>query len=386
MDSVIEEKPSFFVGSFLPFCFRCGTVFVGFLSIAVGLLYAKQDKLLYFPEIGARKNKANPRGYRSPEEHDQKFETHMIRTADGLSIHSWLLLHDPPRDNGSATPTIVFFHGNAGNIGARLHNGVTMCRVLRANVLMVEYRGYGDSDDAAPNEAGLKLDGEAALRFVLSHEAVDPSLVYLFGRSLGGAVAFHVAWTARRDGVRLAGVVVENTFTSISDMVDVLMPLVAPFKRLVLRIDWDSVALVDRLRDTPVLYLAGSDDELVPHAQMRALLARTPDARMHVIEGGTHNDSWVVGGRAYWERFRAFVEETSSSGNRDVGRVRRSSSSVGSVDDLAREETAATGDGGVAVDMGVEVEASSSNTKGAIPIMPGNFMGIAREAGKKKKL
>ena len=137
-----------------------------------------------------------------------------------------------------------------------------MLQYLDAHVLLVEYRGYGDSDDAQVNEAGLKLDAEAALQFIRTHPKVDPNQIFIFGRSLGGSVAFHVAHYAEQKGIPLAGVMVENTFLSIAAMVDTLMPYVAPFKALILRIGWRSEEIVPHLT-VPVLYLAGARDELV---------------------------------------------------------------------------------------------------------------------------
>lgn len=149
-----------------------------------------------------------------------------------------------------------------GNIGLRLPNALQMLQYLDAHVLLVEYRGYGDSDDAQVNEAGLKLDAEAALRFIRTHPHVDPNQIFLFGRSLGGGVAFHLAQYAEKNSIPVAGVMVENTFLSIAAMVDTLMPYVAPFKALILRIGWRSDRIVPHLT-VPVLYLAGARDELV---------------------------------------------------------------------------------------------------------------------------
>ena len=98
---------------------------------------------------------------------------------------------------------------NCRNIGLRLPNAIQMFHYLNANVFLVEYRGYGDSDDATPSEMGLKLDSEAALRFISKHQSVDPDRVFVFGRSLGGAVAFHLAEYAARFDIPLAGVIVE---------------------------------------------------------------------------------------------------------------------------------------------------------------------------------
>ena len=198
-----------------------------------------------------------------------------------------------------------------GNIGLRLPNALQMLQYLDANVLLVEYRGYGDSDDAHVNEAGLKLDAEAALRFIQTHPRVDPNQIFLFGRSLGGSVAFHLAMHAEQKGIPIAGVMVENTFLSIAAMVDTLMPYVAPFKSLILRIEWNSKMIVPHLT-TPILYLAGADDQLVPHEHMLELYKQSKSSRllqMHIIPGGTHNESWLQGGPEYWQKMKEFMQQ-----------------------------------------------------------------------------
>ena len=143
----------------------------------------------------------------------------MIPCTDGVQIHSWLIR--APTERWTQAPTIIFFHGNAGNIGLRLPNAFQMIQFLTCNVLLVEYRGYGDSDSVSPSESGLKLDAEAALAFAQQHADLDSSKLFIFGRSLGGSVAFHLAEYAAQRNIPLAGVLVENTYTSISRMVDV---------------------------------------------------------------------------------------------------------------------------------------------------------------------
>ena len=182
----------------------------GVTLVALSLLYLNQEKLLYFPQIdGYRFNSENPPGYRSPEEYGIPFEEHWIpvpattkeKKKNGtIEIHSWLLLQsdDDNNNNKSTRPTIVLFHGNAGNIGYRLPIAKKMYDSLNCNIFMVEYRCYGDSRDKnyitiKPTEAGLKLDAEAAIQFIRQHPKIDPSKIILFGTSLGGAVAFHVA-------------------------------------------------------------------------------------------------------------------------------------------------------------------------------------------------
>ena len=90
-------------------------------------------------------------------------------------------------------PTILFFHANAGNMGMRMDNLEQMYRIVRANVFILSYRGYGNSE-GNPSEAGIQLDAEAAIEYVFK-STIDTNKVFIFGRSLGGAVAIYTAHT-----------------------------------------------------------------------------------------------------------------------------------------------------------------------------------------------
>ena len=167
MSDVVDTSSKSGLGSYLvstvtTLVWRVGSLAFGLGAVVATLLYFKQDSMLYFPEIGgiARRPGRNPRWYRSPSEYQIAFENHQIACADGVSIHAWLMMRDP--DHANQVPTLIFFHGNAGNIGLRLPNALQMRQYLNVNVLLVEYRGYGDSDSVAPNEKGLKLDESKA--------------------------------------------------------------------------------------------------------------------------------------------------------------------------------------------------------------------------------
>mmetsp|Transcript_7036 Transcript_7036/g.6674 ORF Transcript_7036/g.6674 Transcript_7036/m.6674 type:complete len:389 (-) Transcript_7036:93-1259(-) len=359
---------------FVSFLWKGVTVGCGLLAACIGILYAKQESLLYFPEIGAlpRRLASNPRTFKSPSEYKIPFESHMIPCEDGVSIHSWLMLH--PNSKLKDNPTLVFFHGNAGNIGYRLPNANQMYENLKANILMVEYRGYGNSDDTKPTEAGLKLDSEAALNFIMNHPKIDSKKVFIFGRSLGGAVAFHLAEYAEKKKIPIAGVIVENTFVSIAEMVDHIMPLVAPIKSLILRIGWDSGSVVPELK-SPVLYLAGDDDQLVPHSHMQKLyeLSRKSSiyTKMHIVNGGTHNETWVQGGRKYWEAMHFFIRTVIAS--QKVNNIYPSSDTIDSLDgEILNKNSENT------VEVGMGTDTNKCN--GVIPTMSNNFMGMAKDA------
>ena len=331
LDINTDARPlaSFLLNTMSVVAWRSLQLLFGFGTLALAGLYFKQDSLLYHPEIGGmpRDPARNPRGYRSPAEYQFPFEEIRVLCEDGVSLHAWLILRGKGNTSSptSSTPTIIFFHANAGNMGFRLPNAIQMLQKLDVNVLMVEYRGYGRSDNVPPNESGLKLDGQAALRYAQNHPGIDPANIFLFGRSLGGAVTFATAQYAQNNSNGkgsnnihpLKGIIVENTFTSIPDMVDHLMPLVAKFKSIILAIRWNSRAIVPTL-SYPVLYLAGSRDEIVPHSQMlqlHELTTRSALNRLHVINRGMHNDSYIRGGEMYWDSFKSFLAGAISISN-----------------------------------------------------------------------
>lgn len=137
---------------------------------------------------------------------------------------------------------------------------------LGVNIFMVSYRGYGRSG-GSPEEQGLKLDAVAVMNHVSRMPQIDNKRILVLGRSLGGAVGTYIA---ANHPEHVKGLVLENTFTSIPDMVDVVMPWVAPLKFLVLRISWASIDLIPKVT-APVLFISGLRDELVPPEHMKRL-------------------------------------------------------------------------------------------------------------------
>lgn len=121
-----------------------------------------------------------------------------------------------------------------------------------------------------------------------------------FGRSLGGSVAVSLAsaWPAE-----VKAVVLENTYTSIADMVDRLMPFLSPLKRYLLNIKWDSDKKIQHLTQ-PIFFISGDNDELVPTSHMVKLHALATKSRLPVffsVKGGTHNDTWERAGSSYYQ-------------------------------------------------------------------------------------
>ncbi len=291
------------------------TTFVGIVGLVLALLYKFQDNMLYFPDIPGMQchsPKDNPEGYRDPmESGNVPYENVMIPTSDGEKIHAWLMLQ---KHNAANSPTLIYFHGNAGNMGFRVPNGIEMYARCGLNILMMDYRGFGDSS-GVPNEKGIEMDADAVLKFALNHPKLVGSPIILFGRSLGGAVSISLA---HRNPGLIAAIVVENTFLSISAMVDVLLPWVSFAKNLVLRIGWDNEARIGDLT-CAMLFISGDADELVPPPQMKKLydLATKSSFRdFYSILGGGHNDSFLKAGVTYYRRLRDFVSRPEVMGHR----------------------------------------------------------------------
>eukprot|EP00172_Hildenbrandia_rubra_P001328 Plantae.Rhodophyta-Hildenbrandia_rubra.ctg18693.p1 GENE.Plantae.Rhodophyta-Hildenbrandia_rubra.ctg18693~~Plantae.Rhodophyta-Hildenbrandia_rubra.ctg18693.p1 ORF type:complete len:288 (+),score=34.23 Plantae.Rhodophyta-Hildenbrandia_rubra.ctg18693:475-1338(+) len=274
----------------------------GVVGALVGALYLFQEMLVYHPSIPTREYEEKPNGYA------MHYEDVSIITEDNVRLHAWLITR--PQDSLSS-PTFLYFHGNAGNIGHRLSDS-RQWHNLGYNLLMVSYRGYGQSE-GSPSERGLKLDAKAALEYAAGRsDVVDTGSLWVFGRSIGGAVALSLAVDSRV-GSLVKGVVIENTFTSIDDLIDVLLPPLRLFKCLN-RNRWNSLRIINKVK-IPILFLSGLRDELVPPSHMRRLheaASASTVKHMKTFADGTHNDTWYRGGLAYYGAIKNFVDKVKS--------------------------------------------------------------------------
>jgi hypothetical protein len=215
--------------------------------------------------------------------------------SDGVRLHGWVV-PDP-----AARLTLVWFHGNAGNISHRVENIGLLRRAVPLNIFIFDYRGYGLSDGrlADLSEDATYRDAEGALAYLRGRDDLRETRLVYFGRSLGAAIAVEMA---RRHPP--AGLILETPFTSIRDMARTVLPFL-PIGGLV-RTRYDSLAKIPEVR-VPLLVLHGDRDDVVPFAQGRRLFeaAREPKT-FYAIRGAHHNDTFVAGGRAYfdvWARF-----------------------------------------------------------------------------------
>lgn len=195
-----------------------------------------------------------------------------LKTDDGVLLHAWYA--GSPR----AETTLVWSHGNAGNIAWRAD--VLLALAARGvNVLAYDYRGYGRSK-GRPSEAGVYRDAEAALDSELA-TGVSASRIVCFGESLGGAVSIRLA--SRRP---CAAVIVVSAFTSLRDVARFHYGSLA----VLTGARFDSAALVGKL-GVPFLAVHGDRDTIVPYELGERLFRMAAEPkRFLAVAGAGHND------------------------------------------------------------------------------------------------
>ncbi len=247
-------------------------------------LFLFQARLVFFPSRTLAS---------TPQRIGLEYEEVWLQAADGARIHGWYVPH--PRARG----TLLFLHGNAGNIGDRLES-LGIFHRLGLNTLIIDYHGYGKSE-GSPGEAESYSDAEAAWRHLVEARRIPAQSIVLFGRSLGGAVA---AWLAAR--VPSAGLILESTFTSVPDMAAKVYPFFPV--RLLARIQLDARASLARVR-VPVLVIHSAGDEIVPLAHGRALFDAAPEPKRFLELRGGHNDGFLVSREIYVAGLSGFIQE-----------------------------------------------------------------------------
>ena len=231
---------------------------------------------------------------RTPLDVGLEYQDVYFTTADNARLNGWFIPHP------QAGATLIWFHGNAGNIADRVDNIKLLHAKTRVSIFIFDYRGYGRSPGRS-SEATTYLDGEAAMNFVRSQLSVGSKNLVIFGRSLGAAVAAEMA--TRYDS---RAVILESPLISIREMAKVILP-VLPIGPL-LSAKFDVIDKVGKIT-VPLLVLHGDQDEIIPfeHGQKVFAAAREPK-QFYRISGAGHNDTFITGGNRYYECLRSFIE------------------------------------------------------------------------------
>jgi fermentation-respiration switch protein FrsA (DUF1100 family) len=255
-------------------------------GLFAALMFFFQGRLVHVPNFPSRELTA------TPIQIGLDYQSVFFTTEDGITLHGWFLPAQQPRK------TLLFFHGNAGNISHRL-TSLAIFNSLDLNVLIFDYRGYGRSA-GKPSEEGLYRDAQAALDYLQTKRGISLSETIFFGRSLGGAVA---TWLASRHPPQ--GVIIESSFTSIPDLGAELYPFLPV--RLLARLRYATYNYIKSIC-SPLLIIHSVNDEVVPFTHGQALFqaAKTPK-RFLQIEGD-HNSGYLTSGKKYVDAIKAFLD------------------------------------------------------------------------------
>lgn len=269
------------------------SVFITILSIVAAvylglsiLLFLMQSHILYQPM----------RGYDyTPAHYGLEYEAVSLSTPDGVTLAGWFV----PAEG--AKRTVLFCHGNAGNISHRLDT-LKMFHELGLNCLIVDYRGYGQST-GKPTEAGTKIDILTGFQWLIEEKGVRPEEIILFGRSLGGSVAAMIA-----KDVYPGGLVLESTFTSFDDIGAHYYPWLPV--RLFSRFDYNTLGAIKRVV-CPVLIIHSPDDEIIPYEFGQKIFAAANDPKQFAGLKGTHNEGFYENADLYKQIWQNWLQQLS---------------------------------------------------------------------------
>ncbi|MCO6440807.1 MAG: alpha/beta hydrolase [Nitrococcus mobilis] len=265
-----------------------GTGMIVLVYAGMGVaLYLLQSRIAHQPNTSGRALIATPAHL------GLRYETVSLRTEDGVKLHGWYIPAPQPRG------FLLFCHGNAGNISHRLHS-LRLFHLLGLSTFIFDYRGYGLSE-GSPSDIGLHYDARAALRYLLEERRTPPERLFIFGRSLGGAIAARL--TAERAA---AALILDSAFTSAMDLAAELYPWLPT--RWLTRLRYDTLAALRRIR-VPVLILHSRDDELIAVDHGRRLYHAAHEPKVYVELRGSHGLAHIKDATRYIQALDGFVDE-----------------------------------------------------------------------------
>lgn len=268
---------------------RVASALMGLAMIYCGLLlllYLLQAKLIFFPT----------RDFFVPSElYTWNYEDVFV-TVGKYSTHGWFV---PAADE--ANGTILFSHGNAGNIADRSES-IGLFRELGYNVFIYDYGGYGRTSGKASEERCYE-DIRAAWRYLTEERGIAPSDIVLFGRSLGGGPTAQLATE-----VQPRAVILESTFTSVADMASQQFPMFPA--RLLVRHEFDTISKVPRIT-APILHIHSPEDDIIPYAHGQRLFEASTEPKTFLNLKGTHNLGYLLTGEPYINGLKTFLDATS---------------------------------------------------------------------------
>jgi len=250
-------------------------------------IYFMQTGLIFYPNMPGRKLVA------TPENIGLSYQNVELVTVDGIKLHGWFIPHT------KAKGTVLFFHGNAGNISHRL-DSIKIFHRLELNVFIIDYRGYGQSEGKI-SEKGTYRDAEAAWNYLNNVQDISGKQIIIFGRSLGASIA---SWLASKHTP--AALIIESGFTSVPSMGQRLYPFL-PIRWLS-QYKYNTQQYVKNIT-CPVMVAHSKNDEIIPYEEGRDIFNAAAEPKQFLEMRGGHNDGFIASGASYIEGLRLFIHE-----------------------------------------------------------------------------
>jgi len=266
---------------------------VGVLTIAISvylvlvlMFYLLQGRMVFLSNFPERALSA------SPNDIGLDYEDVSLATRDDEVLHGWYVPAKTPAG------VVLFFHGNAGNISHRL-DSIEIFHELDLDVLIIDYRGYGQSSGKA-SEQGTYLDAQTAWDYLVNKRGIAPGKIVIFGRSLGAAVA---SWLAVRTTPGL--VILESCFTSGVDMASRLYPFLPV--RLITRLKYPVKEYVKHI-SSPLLVVHSPQDEIIPFDMGQSIYTAAMEPKEMLVISGDHNGGFLLNRNRYRDVIGKFLD------------------------------------------------------------------------------
>ena len=257
-----------------------------FSFLAFLILYLKyyEKKGIYFP---VRKI------HLTPKEIGLEFEDVYFFSSDGVKLNGWYI---PAKETRA---TVLFCHGNAGNISHRI-DVIYLFYKLGLSVFIFDYRGYGRSQ-GRPTEEGLYLDAEAAHKYLIKSRNLNEGSIVVYGKSIGANVAVELC-----SKVKIAALISESAFTSALEMGKKLFPLL-PLKWII-SIKFDALSKIKNIT-VPKLIIHSEDDKIIPFRHGRKLFEAALEPKEFYPMRGGHNDAIFLASEDFVSKIDAFIQK-----------------------------------------------------------------------------
>ncbi len=240
-------------------------------------LYFTQESLIFMP---------SQKEWMTLDSTQVEVDEFTLHPEEGVSIHGYFVRVP------EAERTILFFHGNGGNVTANFGR-IEMARQMKYNIALFDYRGYGKSTGKISKEEDLYTDSKVVYDYVVNKQKVEPRNLVFWGQSLGGAVATEMA---KRYWVN--ALIIESSFTSVRAIMNPVLRYTVP--SFLLKYKFETIKKLKNMRSVVVI-LHSREDEMIPFSNAEKLYEIAPKPKKLIEMTGAHNEG-------FWENYQKYIE------------------------------------------------------------------------------